>query len=674
MTPFFIRSAVGAATAALSLAAAAQGADTPVGTLSEVTVTGTGLVPDAADRAAPDQRLDGERLLLRSQGTLGETLDGLPGVSATHFGPNVSRPVVRGLEGDRVPIMSNGGASLDVSGLSFDHAVAADAITVDRIEVLRGPAALLYGGNAGAGVVNVIDGRIPRAPVEGLTGRADASHASGNREAAGAVMLEGGNTRNAVHVDAFVRDGGDARVPHDLACTQGGVTRMTRSLCNTASLARGAAVGASTFFDQGYLGASVSSHRQDYGSAAEADVTLGMRSDRVALEGLWRPRSGPLASARLQAAHTDYRHTEFEDGTPGTVFSKRGEDARLELRHRPVGGWSGVFGLQAERSNFSAQGDEAFAPGSHTRMQALFVNEAVATGWGHLSLGARHERVEVESLGNPAVPRFATGSRSFSPTSLALGALWNVAPAWQLTANLSRSERAPRDYELFANGPHLATGAWEVGDAALGLERSNNADLALQWKQGHHSARAGVFVQRFSNYLALQPTGVDQTLASGEVVPEYAYVGVPARLQGLEASGNMRLRAASPTVDLEWKGDLIRATRTDTGEPLPRIAPLRAGATLVVQQGPWGLRLGFDANARQDRVPVGERETAGYTLWNAALTWRNKAGPAELLWYARVSNLTDKAARSAASILTQTAPDRAWLQGRSVRVGVRADF
>lgn len=281
---------------------------------------------------------------------------------------------------------------------------------------------------------------------------------------------------------------------------------------------------------------------------------------------------------------------------------------------------------------------------------------------------------DVESLGNAAVPRFAMGSRSFSPTSLALGALWNVAPTWQLTANLSRSERAPRDYELFANGPHLATGTWELGNAALGLERSNNADVALQWKQGHHSARMGVFVQRFSNYIALQPTGVNQTLASGEVVPEYAYVGVPARLQGVEASGSTRLHAGSPTVDLEWRGDLVRGMRTDAGEALPRIAPMRAGATLVVQQGPWGARLGFDANARQERVPVGERETAGYTLWNAALTWRNKAGPAELLWYARVSNLTDKAAVSATSILTQTVPDRAWLQGRSLRVGVRADF
>ncbi len=533
---------------------------------------------------------------------------------------------------------------------------------------------MLYGGNAGAGVVNVIDGRIPRAPVEGLTGRADASHATGNRETAGAVMLEGGNTRNTLHVDAFVRDGGDARMPQALACTQGGVTRTSRSLCNTASQARGASVGATTFFDRGYLGASVSSHRQDYGSAAEPDVTLGMRSDRVAVEGLWRPRGGPLASARFQAAHTDYRHTEFEGGMVGTVFSKRGEDARLELRHHPAGGWSGVFGVQAEQSDFGAVGDEAFAPASRTRLRALFVNEELATGWGHVSVGARHERVQVRSLGNPAVPRFSTGSRSFSPTSLALGALWNVAPAWQLTANLSHSERAPRDYELFANGPHLATGAWELGDAALGLERSNNADLALQWKQGHHSARVGVFVQRFSNYLALQATGVNQILASGEVVPEYAYLGVPARLQGVEASGSTRLRAVSPTLDLEWKGDLIRATRTDTGEPLPRIAPMRVGATLVMAQGPWGVRLGFDANARQDRVPAGERETAGYSLWNAALTWRSKAGPAELLWYARVSNLTDKAARSAASILTQTVPDRAWLQGRSVRVGVRADF
>ncbi len=266
------------------------------------------------------------------------------------------------------------------------------------------------------------------------------------------------------------------------------------------------------------------------------------------------------------------------------------------------------------------------------------------------------------------------GERAFSPTALAAGALWKLGPAWQLTAHLARSERAPRDYELFANGPHVATGAWEVGNAGLGLERSTNLDLGLQWREGPQQLKLSAFANRFDRYITLLPTGSQRAVEGGEPLPEYAYQGVPARFTGLEASGTTRLAQRPGTWDLEWRGDLVRATRRDTGEPLPRIAPARLGATLVWNLKPWGARLGFDHAARQDRVPSGDRPTPGYTLWQAALTRSARAGDADLLWYARLDNATDRLAYSASSILTQTAPGRVPLPGRSLRVGVRADF
>lgn len=669
MNVFLFRSAVGAAVGTLCLSVAAQSA----GTLSEVTVTGNPL--GTAEPVAPVERVEGTGLLLRQQGTLGETLDHLPGVSSTHFGPTVSRPVIRGLDGDRIRILSNGGASLDASGLSFDHAVPMDPIAIDRVEVLRGPGALLYGGTAIGGAVNLIDSRIPREPLHGVTGRLDAGLASGNREQHGAAKLQAGNGRHVLAVDAFGRLGEDVRVPSAQSCADGGSTRTTDRLCNTATHARGGAVGGSTFFDRGWLGASVSTYRNDYGSPAEEAVRIGMKSDRYALEGQWRPVTGPFDRLRLQASHTDYGHTEFDEGEPGTVFRNRGHDLRLEARHVEIAGFSGVLGLQADRSRFSADGDEAFAPYSRTRQQALFLHEERATGWGRFSFGARTESVRVESLGNEEVDRFAVGTREFSPTSVAVGAVWKLAPRWELAANLAHSERAPRDYELFANGPHVATGAWEIGDAALGLERSNNVDLSLAWKQGANHARVGAFVHRFSSYLALQATGAEREVEPGEFLPEYAYRSVPARLAGLEAAGNWRLRAGKPMVlDLEWRADQVRATDRSTGEPLPRIAPVRVGATLAAKQGPWGARLGFDHAARQDRVPEGDRPTPGYTLWHAALTRTQTVAGAEVLGYVRVDNLTDRVARSASSLLTQTVPDRALLAGRSLRVGLRADF
>lgn len=667
-TIFLGRGAVAVAVlTALSTNAFAQSS----GTLQEVTVTGNPL--GSSDIAAPVTQLSGTGLLLRSQGTLGETLNTLPGVSSTYFGPNASRPVVRGLDGDRVRILSNSGASLDVSNLSYDHAVAADPISIERVEVLRGPGALLYGGNAIGGVVNLIDNRIPREPAPGVAGKADVGWSSGNRGRDAGVLVEGGSERVGLHVDAFDRKGGDVRVPVLLPCTRDGATGFARRICNSAAGTSGGAVGGSLFFDHGYLGASVSTYRSGYGTVAEDEVTIGMHQDRYALEGEWRDLAGPLQSVKLQASRTNYRHTEYEAGEAGTVFRNQGSDFRLEARHRKIGAMDGVVGLQVENGRFSATGEEAFAPYSRTKQGALFAYEELGTAWGKLTLGARAERVRVASLGNPEEPRFAVDERSFSPMSAALGSLWKLSPEWQLNANVAHSERAPKDYELYANGPHLATGAWEVGDAGLGKEVSTNLDLGLQWKRGANQFKLNAFQSRFRNYIALLSTGGAQAL-DGEELPEFAYRGVRARFRGLEASGTVRLMDTPSVLDLELRGDLVRATNLDTGEPLPRIAPVRVGATLAWSQGPWGVRVGFDHNARQRRVPAGELPTGGSTLWQAAATYRVKAGPASLLWYLRLDNATDRLAYSASSILTQTVPGKAPLPGRSLKLGLQASF
>jgi len=650
------------ACAAACLLLAGAGAFAQERALAPVTVTANPL--GATQGAAPVSSLSGDELLLRRQGTLGETLSGVPGVSSTYFGPTASRPIVRGLDGDRIRILENGGALRDVSGLSFDHAVSLDPIAVDRIEVLRGPGALLYGGNAVGGVVNLIDGRIPTAPLQGVTGRADVGLASGNRERNGAVLVEGGTDRFGLHVDASGRRFGDTRVPAGLPCTQGEATVLARRLCNSDGHTAGGAVGGSLFFDRGYLGASVSDFGTEYGSVAEDEVRLDQRSRRVALQGEMRGLRGPLQSVKAQASHTDYRHTESDAGVPGTVFRTTGSDLRLEARHARIGPLEGVVGFQWDDAGLSAEGAEAFLPSSDTRQRALFVYEELPTGWGKLSFGARTERVDVES---------EVARRRFRPASASLGAVWNLARAWQLTGNWSRTQRAPKDYELFADGPHVATGAFEVGNPALGLERSTSLDAALQWSEGPNRAKVGVFQNRFSDYIALLPTG--RTRDDGEdALPEFAYRAVAARLRGVEVEGTRRLLAGAHTLDLELRGDLVRADNLTLGQPLPRVAPLRVGTTLAWASGAWGARLGFDHWMRQSRVPEGDAPVAGYTLWNSAVTYKARAGQAELLWYAKVENLGDRLGFSPTSILTQAAPGRVPLPGRSLRVGLRADF
>lgn len=721
MNTIFLRSSIAAAVlCACAAPAAAQSTNSPTNppinpasnpasdsktsppSLREVTVTANPL--GTGDLVAPTTSYSGDGLLLRSQSTLGETLANTPGVASSYFGPNASRPVIRGQDGDRIRILSNGGASVDASGLSFDHAVPIDPLTIERIEVLRGPGALLYGGSAVGGVVNVIDNRIPREPLfdekGGVAGKVDASYGTGNRSKNGGFLLETGTNRYALHADASARSSGDVNAPVDLVCTKPGAPTLARRICNSAADTQQGTVGGSIFFDRGYVGAAVTGYRSDYGTVAEDEVNIKMRSNRYGLEGQYR-FGGFIESVKAQFSNTDYTHTEFNAGVPQTTFKNKGNELRVEARHAKVGNLQGVFGMQLESTRFSADGAEAFAPYTRSTSTALFAYEELGQSWGKLTFGGRLEKAKAESQGNPTVARFAPNSRSFNLGSYAVGALWKVAPAWQLTSNLSYTERAPKDYELYADGPHGATGAYEVGSTAFTKEQSTNLDVGVAWKQGANRASVSAFLSRFKNYIYLDPTGSTrdadgngagvgvtpcappddatsvESACLAEILPEFSYRQVKARFSGLEASGNIRLLDAGRTLDLELRGDLLRAQNLTSNEPLPRIAPMRVGATLVVSQGPWGARIGFDQTSRQSRVPVGQNATDGYTLWNAALTYRMKtAAPVggQVLWFARVDNLTNQLAYSATSILTQSAPGKSPLLGRSLKLGLQASF
>ena len=692
MSNFFPRRIVAVACAALCAAATVQSqtqtqvqtstaAQEP--TLQPVIVTANPL--GANDVVAPAQSVLGTGLLLRQQSTLGEALNGLPGVSSTYFGPNASRPIIRGLDGDRIRILSNSGATLDASALSYDHAVALDPIAVERIEVLRGPGALLYGGSAVGGVVNVIDNRIPKERLQGMTGKVDFGLSSGNSGKNGAFLIESGNERFALHADVSTRSTGDVSAPVDLACTKPGAPALQKKICNSAADAKSGALGGSLFFGQSRIGMSVSGFTTNYGTVAEDEVTIDMRSRRTALDGDFKI-GGVIESVQLQASNTKYEHTEFEGATAGTVFKNSGNDLRLQARHAKLGNIQGVIGVQLDNNRFSADGAEAFAPYSKTSQQALFIYEEAAFNWGKLSFGGRLEDVKVQSLGNPQIARFTPAERSFKPSSYSAGGLLNLSPAWQLTGNFAASQRAPKDYELFADGPHIATAAYEVGDPNLRKEKSISIDIGARWKSGAHLAQLNIFNSRFKNYTFLGTTGntrgADSEVnpidadedgvadGSGEdIFPEYAYTQVKARFTGFELSGNWRLMDAANKLDWQWRVDSTRATNANTGQALPRISPLRVGSTLAYTQGPWSARLGFDRNSA-----ARDGSTSAYTLWNAAATYLMKAKNADVLWFARLDNASNKLAYSATSILTSSAPGKSPLPGRSLKVGLQAQF
>lgn len=661
------------------VAAHAQAA-TAAADSGSIVVTGHPLGGDGL--AQPASVLGGDALVRRRAGTLGETLDGLPGVAGSGFGPQSNRPVIRGLDGDRIRLLDNGGASIDASNLSFDHAAAIDPLVAERIEVLRGPAALLYGGNATGGVVNTIDNRIPRSARDGLGGRAELRLGGASREQAGAAVVEGGAGGWSWHVDAAGRDSDDLRTPRFTPpADDGEAPTARRRVLNSDGRLRSGAVGASWADADGWIGASVDGLDNDYGVTVEPDVTIRMHRERLTLAGERRALPGWFEQVEFRASRTNYRHEEVEgDGAVGTVFRSSGDELRLQARHRPLGPLRGVVGLQAESMDFSALGEEAFVPATTSRSLAAFVLEEASWGPWTFSAGLRQERVRVASDGDAAdaeAPRFGDATtRRFSPGSASLGARYAAGAGWTLSATLGATERAPAYYELFAKGVHVATGAVERGDPTLGVERSRHLELGAEWRRDTERFKASVFTTRFGRYIALDPTGRELTVdedGATRSLPEYAFRGVRARMNGAELEGRSRLIArAGWTLDADAGFDIVRGTNLDSREPLARLAPWRLRGGLTAATGAWTLGTNVVHAARQDRVPTGDTETPSSTLLNLWASWRQPLRGGEALWFVRLDNLTNRTAYNASAIETVR-----WLSpagARALTAGVRVAF
>jgi iron complex outermembrane receptor protein len=633
-----------------------------------VVITGN---PLRSEPAAPASVLSGDDLVRARAGSLGDTLGGLPGVAGSGFGPQSSRPVIRGLDGDRIRLLDNGVGAVDASSLSFDHAAAIDPLVVERFEVLRGPAALLYGGNATGGVINAIDNRIPRSPLGRLAGRAELRAGGAASERAGAALVEAGAGGLNWHADVAARKSADLRVP-------GG------RVANSAGDSRAGAVGVSWADADGHIGAAVDGYRNDYGVVVEPDVTIAMRRDRVTLGGERRLGGTLVERVEFHASGTRYRHKELEGTEVGTTFASRGDELRLHAHHTPrtvgAGTLRGLVGVQAERLDFSALGEEAFVPDTRTRSQALFVLEEWRLPSFSLTAGVRIERVRVASAGDaPGIsePRFgAPSEHRFSPTSASVGLRWPLATQLTLSANLGATERAPTYYELYANGVHVATGAFELGDPSLRTERSTHAELGLQWRGTRSSLKAQVFATRFSRYIALDATGRSVDIAGEdgaiESFPEFAFRAAPARLAGFELEGRTRLVDVPWPVDFSGVLDAVRASNRATNEPLPRIPPLRLRLGLEATQGAWSIGLGVRHQARQGQVPATDAATPGATLVDASLAWRPRWPGADTLVFLRLDNLGDRLAYNAAAL--RVARELSPLPGRSATLGLRMNW
>jgi iron complex outermembrane receptor protein len=624
-----------------------------------VTVTGTA-EKTSAEAAQPVDTLEGRDLQQQLQSSLGETLAQQPGVVATFFGPGASRPVIRGLGGERVRMLVSGVDAGDVSDLSPDHAVTVNTLTTEKIDIVRGPATLLYGSSAIGGVVNALDGRIPTyLPESVLTGTADFGYGSVSHERRGALSLGGHFGQLAWHADGSKLKADDYRIPgFGRIPVEEGEPRGR--VPNSAIDSDGASGGLSWIGSGGYLGASYSGWNSFYGSPAEEEVELDMKQRRVDVQGEITTPFAFLRGAKVRFGRNDYHHVELEGGEVGTLFQDKVWEGRLELRHQPLGRLSGTFGVQASRRDLSATGEEALLPKTRTDNQAFFLFEELPVGAVTLQVGGRYEHQK-----NEAEER-EVGQRKFDNYSGSIGSVWTPTNDWSVGLSLSRTSRAPSAQDLFADGPHPATGTFEIGDPFLKNEKSTGVDFSVNRLTGRVTGAVSLFYNRFDGFIYERFTGEAE-----DDLQVIVYTQQDARFWGGEGHIDIEMIHREPHhLSLELGADYVRAEATANDQPLPRIPPVRLSAGFRYSGAHWlGLVEVRHANA-QNQVAPEETRTSDYTLLNADLGYRFFLGPviADLLLRGR--NLTDEEARNHVSFLKNVAP----LPGRDVSLGIRTTF
>ncbi len=663
-----------------------------IGAHEDIVVSSTPLGGDLFEQTQSITILTGEELELRLEPSLGETLNREPGVSSTYFGPGASRPVIRGLGDDRIRVLQNGVGTIDVSNVSPDHAVSAEPLTIKTIDVVRGPASLLYGPNTVGGVVNVIDNRIPtEALARPVTGKIDGRVSSADEGRSSAGLFEFQLGPIVVHLDGFIRRAEDLAIPGFARSERlrraeplpPGESEARDELPNSFTESEGGAAGASYIWKSGYVGLAYSGIDSLYGTVAEPDVTISLEQRRWDVRGAFNQPLPLLKAINYKWSRSDYVHTELEGSEIGTVFAIDGHEARVELLHENLGNFEGAIGYQGQQTNFSALGEEAFLPPVETNANAVFLFEEFTAEPVRLQAGARYDRQSNQTASDPT---FGPGaSRDFNAFSASAGILYAPLEPYVIAFSAAYTQRPPTYVELFANGPHLATDSFEIGDRDLQSEDSIAFDLSFRKKTGRVTGSLNFFFNRFSDFISAQPTGdfvedlpvfayraVDADFAGGELALSWHLLEPHAEEQASDnKSVAPKLAHSLHELHLDAKADYVYAQDRAAGRSLPRIPPFRASAALVYG---WNDRFGARIEGQyvheQDRTAAFELPTDGYFLLDAALTGRARIGLVDFDVYLKGTNLTNEEARLHTSFLKDIAP----LAGRGGLLGLRVSF
>ena len=630
--------------------------------LEEIQVTATPTEADAQAVAQATTQLSGRALERNLAGTVAQTLAAQPGVRVRYNGPAAAVPIMRGLTGDRILILQDGHRSSDLAGSAVDHAVTIDPLTAQRLEVVRGPATLLYGNNALGGVVNVISGDVPTSVPDRLEGVAAAQTESALPGGGGSLRMSAPlGDRWGLSLRAGVRSAGDVRIGDDPV--------LGSRLGNTDSRNWNGSVGL------GYVGtrAAAGGSLRAYGFAYGLPIPPGSSPVRLRgarYEGLFRGQaelpSARLPSLRAEATAQDYGHDELDDaGDVQMSFALRTQTVNVLLRQGGLGPFSeGAWGASGLVKRYASTGPAALTPAADSRAWGVFGFQELPLGGGAaLQLGGRYDRYGIESHDSR---KFGPGvQRTFRAFSGSAGVRVPVAGGVSLGGSVARSFRAPTVEELFSGALHAGTGSVEYGTPSLKAERGTSVEGVVRVRGGRWNGQFVAYRNRIADYVYLlaQP----DTLVDGAPVSVYRYVQDDAVLQGVEAFLEW---AARRDLALGVSGDLLHARQED-GTPLSFMPPPRFGGFARWDNGTWSLGTELHHELRQDRVgSAGESPTPAHTVLRLDAGLRVTRGGLVHSVTLRADNLADELHREATSRIKDWAPN----PGRNISLGYRMLF
>jgi iron complex outermembrane receptor protein len=633
--------------------------------VDEVVVTASPFAKSVEAVNKPVNLLSGESLQNASAATLGETLNGQLGVSSASFGPGVGLPIIRGQSDNRVKVMQDSVGSMDASAASPDHAVTLEPLLANKIEVLRGPAALRYGSGAIGGVVNVLDNRIPSKLPEEISGGAELRNASANKETVGVANLNAAAGDFAFHIDGVKRASDDMDIPGYAQKDPADPAHTPKGFIpNTDAKSTSGTLGASYISGEDFIGFSVNKLDNNYGVPPDSDtlVRIDMHQTRYDLKGeLNNPFDGfQKISGRL--GHNDYEHTELENGVPGTKFTNNAYEGRVELIHNPLEffeqDWNGAIGVQAAQSTFAAIGAEAFIPKSDISSLGIFiVEETKHNNWTY-ELGAR---TDTQKITPEKIAADAGNSITHDSINLSATTTWHFTQDQQFSLGIAQSQRAPSVEELLANGPHPATGSYLIGDKNLNEETSTNIELGYHWHDDDIQFSANIFYNHIKDFIYARNLNKIIDHLNG-----YQYTQANATFKGFETEIKIPFYQHW---NLRLFSDSVRAS-LDNGGDLPRITPLRIGSSLDFNFNQWTANISATHAAKQDHPGYNESETDSYNRLDARLDYTFSNAGTDYTIFAKATNLSNAEIRNASSYLRDIAPEA----GRSLQVGVRVKF